>query len=207
MIVLLVIATLFIFVQNVSAQTLPPNSPVTIERSLENCSMAQVTSCSVDDPSLTVLVYGNGVRIGVCASGSSSSEFYSRSPSSDTITLINTSYTTSTDVSSINVSCVSAQASGELPYPTPTPIPLPTPPPTPDIEVHIQGASVADILPPNSFGGSLNDQASAINTWLGYAEDTVDLVNQGNLLYIVGAILSAGMILGWAINTLKNPKD
>ena len=121
MIVLLVIATLFIFVQNVSAQTLPPNSPVTIERSLENCSMAQVTSCSVDDPSLTVLVYGNGVRIGVCASGSGSSEFYSRSPSSDTITLINTSYTTSTDVSSINVSCVSAQASGELPYPTPTP--------------------------------------------------------------------------------------
>ena len=66
---------------------------------------------------------------------------------------------------------------------------------------------MADILPPNSFGGSLNDQASAINTWLGYAEDTVNLVNQGNLLYIVGAILSAGMILGWAINTLKNPKD
>jgi hypothetical protein len=33
----------------------------------------------------------------------------------------------------------------------------------------------------------------------GYAEDTVDLVNQGNLLYITGAIMSAGMILVWAI--------
>lgn len=207
MIALIVLTLLFVVVPGVSAQTLPPNSPVNVEWNGGNCTMAQITSCSVADPSLQVLVYGNGVRIGVCANGSSSSEFYSHGPSTDTITLVNTSYTSSTDVAALSVVCVTAGASGELPYPTPTPIPLPTPPPTPDIEVHIQGASIGDILPPNSFGGDLNDQASAINTWLGYAEDTVDLVNQGNLLYIVGAILSAGMILGWAINTLKNPKD
>jgi hypothetical protein len=207
MITLIVLIMLFVLVPGVSAQTLPPNSPVNIERNVANCAIAQVSSCTVDDPSLTVLVYGNGVRIGVCSSGSSSSEFYSRSPSSDTITLINTSYTTSTDLSSISVSCVSAQASGDLPYPTPTPIPLMTPPPTPDIEVQMSGASVGQILPAQSFGGSLNDPNSPINQWLAYAEDTVDMVNRGNLLYIMAAILSAGMILGWAINTLKNPKD
>jgi ribonucleotide reductase alpha subunit len=207
MIALLVIAILFVFVQNVSAQSLPPNSPVILERNVANCSMAQVTSCSVDDPTIEVLVYGNGVRIGVCSSGSSSNEFYSRSPLSDTITLINTSYTTGTSLSSLSVGCASAQASGELPYPTPTPIPLMTPPPTPEIEFTSQGVNASQLLPAWTFGGSLNDQASAINTWLGYAEDTVDLVNQGNLLYITGAIMSAGMILVWAINTLKNPKD
>jgi hypothetical protein len=126
MIALLVIAILFVFVQNVSAQSLPPNSPVILERNLANCSMAQVTSCSVDDPTIEVLVYCNGVRIrALCSSGSSQQRILFPQPLSDTITLINTSYTTGTSLSSLSVGCASAQASGELPYPTPTPYPIP----------------------------------------------------------------------------------
>jgi len=77
-----------------------------------------------------------------------------------------------------------------------------TPPPTPQI-AYAQDTG----LPVPSFGGSLNDPDSPINMWIGYAEDIIDLINRGNLLYIIGAIMGAGVVLAWAIQQVRNPKS
>lgn len=98
----------------------------------------------------------------------------------------------------------------ELPTPIPTltPRPTPTPPGTPDIgegwdeyggsfSLHRREMSGSGILP--DFGGT-------ISQWLFYARKTVEMINAGNLLYVVGGILLASLVVSWVIDQVKNPR-
>ena len=188
-----------VFVSAVSAQTVPPGGMVNVDWNGSGCAMAAVTSCNSDNPEAPVLIYCNGVNVGTCGGGPYA-DFYSRGTVTDTITLVNTSDISSTDVTLLSVSC-SSYAAQDI-NPTPTPIRLMTPPPTPQI-AYAQDTG----LPVPSFGGSLNDPDSPINMWIGYAEDIIDLINRGNLLYIIGAITGAGAVLAWAIQQVRSPKS
>jgi len=155
------------------------------------------TSCSSGDG---IRVYGNGLFLGEC--GGALGTFYARGALSSTLTLLNAGDVTST--AQITVTC-DATASGQSdpPLPTPTPwlIPTPTPP-----EGGYQGQGANPSFLAIDLGGDPTDPASPSGQWLGYGKDTVSLINGGNLLYIVGGILSAGMVLSWAIDQVKNPK-
>jgi hypothetical protein len=56
------------------------------------------------------------------------------------------------------------------------------------------------------LGGSLSNPDAPINQWLDIALDFIDIVNSGNLLYIIGAIGGAGAVLAWAISTVRHPE-
>jgi hypothetical protein len=58
-----------------------------------------------------------------------------------------------------------------------------------------------------TFGGSLSNPEAPINVWLGYATEFIDVVNTGNILYIIGAVGGAGAVLGWAIHTVRKPES
>lgn len=201
-----ILITVFIFALlpvAVNAQTLPPNETVGTSWYGNGCEVARVTSCNVSSD-VEVLIYANGIRVGVCGSGSYS-QFYSRGLYTDSITLVNTSYTSSTQLSGLSIECETGfSGQSQQIDPTATPI-LVTPQPIPDFSGQSSGDS--NPIPMPSFGGDLSDPNSPVNLWLGYAQDTIDMVNHGNLLYIIGAIAGAGAVMVWAIQQVKNPRS
>jgi len=135
-------------------------------------------------------IYVNGAWVGNCATGA----FTPRGAYADTITLINTGASTASITLS---SACASMASMDMGFPTPTPWIMHPP------EVEDSGAGFQSQTP---LGGILPDFGGGVDTWLGIGEDTVNLVNRGNLLYIMGGISVAGMVLAWAISEIKNPR-
>lgn len=91
------------------------------------------------------------------------------------------------------------------PTPTVTPIPTMAPPSAVDLSEGFDAGfddtygtlSGEGVLPPFSFDES---------QWLFYARKIINIVNQGNLLYVIGGILLAILVLGWMIEQVKNPR-
>jgi len=155
------------------------------------------TVCSNGDG---IRLYGNGLFLGEC--GDALGTFYARGALSSTLTLLNAGDVTAT--AQITVTCDSS-ASGQSnpPFPTPTPWLIPTP--TAPISGYAgQGSNPAFLA--LDLGGDPTDPGSPAGQWLGYGQDTVSLINGGNLLYIVGGILTASMVLAWAIDQVKSPR-
>ncbi len=180
-----------------SASPTPTPTPVAAqvapgaERSIEISALGGlctegVLTCSGAD----VSVYVNGLWVGTCAEVG----FYPRGLYSDTITLVNTGETTQTIT--VSTGCGS-MFSFDAPLPTPTPYIM-----------HPVSGSYAPM--PGflglEFGGDVNNPNAPVNEYLDRAEDVISLVNRGNLLYIVGGVLVAAMLLSWAIEQVKNPK-
>lgn len=92
------------------------------------------------------------------------------------------------------------------PIPTLAPYPTMTPPSTPDIAAGFSGDGFATHRREMSGAGLLPNFAGTIDQWLFYARKTVQIINAGNLLYVVGAILLAGIVVGWVIDQVKNPR-
>ncbi len=153
------------------------------------------SSCVTSNSS--VFLYANGLRIGAC--GDDPAQFAARPVMSNTLVMLAdedfalygldvqcTKYLTASEATTVTVELVEPHAI------TPT-------------------STGAMVLSGNGgfmglrMGGDLNDPGSPINVWLGYAMDVVNLVNQGNLLYIVGGIMSAALVLKWAIDQVRNP--
>jgi len=148
------------------------------------CTGGELACSSVGDFD----VYVNGAWVGNCATGA----FTPRGAYSDTVTVFNTGVSTAT----VTLSSVCGSiASIEGDFPTPTPWIMHPP------DVEQQGAGFQSPL-----GAALPDFGGGVDTWLGIGEDIVNLVNRGNLLYIMGGISVAGMVLAWAISEIKNPR-
>jgi hypothetical protein len=177
----------------------PSPTPVTgleveIDWYNSGCTSASVNCFSADNP----WIYANGVKLGRCLSDTLA--FDSRPTYTNTIILADTQSFSA----SVNVTCNDLSGFAGSVF-TPTMPTLPTPPPPPTDTMGAMGATGPSIPMPE-FGGDLGDPNSPINRWLGHATSTINSVNRGNLLYIVGGVASAGMILTWAIQRVKNPK-
>lgn len=62
------------------------------------------------------------------------------------------------------------------------------------------GPSMSSVLP-DFYSGF-----SAPGGWLWWAQTTINSVNRGNLLFVIGGILLAAVIIGWVIDQVKNPR-
>lgn len=93
---------------------------------------------------------------------------------------------------------------------TPTPIPTLTP-------MAVRGPSSVNFVEgfdegfTESFGllsgyGIIPDFGASYNDWLFAARKWIQVINQGNLLYVMGGILMAVLVLRWAVDRLKNPR-
>lgn len=153
-----------------------------------DCQTANIT-CAGGEAS----VYVNGAFLGEC--GSALEDFYTRGPFTSTLTLYNPGETLTL---TLQVDCGTFYQQGAT-LPTPTPWVMHPPSQTYQIpgENGIMGGG-ASLPLPNFYSG--------VDQWLGVGKDTVDLVNGGNLLYVIAGIGLAGMVLGWAIEQIKNPK-
>jgi hypothetical protein len=49
--------------------------------------------------------------------------------------------------------------------------------------------------------------AATYPIWLEHARTTIALVDAGNVLWVIGGVGMAGLVLGWAIDQVKNPKS
>jgi len=56
------------------------------------------------------------------------------------------------------------------------------------------------------LAGTMPRFAADYPIWLGHAENVVRLINMGNALWILAAVSMAGLIVGWAVRELRNPK-
>jgi len=161
------------------------------------CTQAAVQSCSTSG---NPYVYANGLQIGECISASMPLTFSCRPQMTNTITLLSDTYF---DVYTVSVDCLAALSDPVIITPT---VDLTTPEPitlTLGQESVIAGSGFLGI----DFGGSLSNPNAPVNKWLGYATDFIGIVNSGNLLYIIGAIATAGAVLSWAIAQVRNPKS
>jgi len=172
--------------------TLPPDERTNTLFEI-GCDQVSVDGCTSTGSDTTL--YANGLRLGGCDGVTIYDTFLTRYPLSNTLTLINGDSVTHT--ASISMSCeivVGAQ-SWTLPA-TPTLPPFPTPEET-TVTFGIQ-----------SDGGiPMPDFYNTYQTWLDHARSTVDLVNQGNFLFIFGGMGMAGLVLAWAIDQVKNPRS
>jgi hypothetical protein len=161
------------------------------------CETANITCYSDANP----YVYANGLNVGRCIS--SPLTFNSRPQMTNTITLLDDSVFTVT----LDVACESNVAASWSRPLTPT-LELPTPPPMETDTVGIQSVLDGDgAFLGLDFGGNLSDPNAPVNKWLGYGTDFINLVNSGNLLYIIGAIGTAGAVLAWAIHQVRHPGE
>jgi hypothetical protein len=174
--------------------TIGSGSDVEVEWYDAGCNSAQVASCSA---SANPEMYVNGINAGTCYS--TPIAFEARPYMSNTITLVSD---TSFDLYSLDVQCTDVITT----YTTVTRTAvIPTP------ETYTTTASGAEVLSGGgflgiNFGGNLSNPSAPINIWLGYATDFVNIVNTGNILYIIGAVGGAGAVLGWAIHTVRKPE-
>lgn len=131
-------------------------------------------------------MYVNGLHAGTCTGAPL---FTPRGLYSDTVTLFNG--TGAPVAYNLSTTCEQFAAQTILP-PTPTPVLL-------------HPVTNTAFLPSNRWGLDFTFKQGRL-PWLDFATETVQLVNTGNLLYIVSGILVATMVLGWAIDKVKNPK-
>lgn len=160
------------------------------------CSVASIDTCTAagsDD----VRLYANGLNVGTCVSVPAT--FSARPLYTNTITLLASDVFT---LYQIDVSCseyLTVEALGPITPTLPVPVVITVPQGS---QAVLDGGGFLGI----KFGGSLSDPGSPINTWLGHATSFLAIINRGNLLYIVGAVGTAGMILAWAIHTVRHPE-
>jgi len=100
---------------------------------------------------------------------------------------------------------VNDTAATPTPVPTLTPFPTPTVPATPDLSEGF-GAGFDDTFGTLSGSGALPPFSLDVNVWLFYGRKVIQMINRGNLLFVMGGILMAGLVLGWAIDQVKNPR-
>lgn len=175
--------------------TIGAGSEIEIEWYDAGCKSAQVAGCSA---SANPAMYINGLNSGTCLSVPVA--FDARPYMSNTITLIEDA---PFDLYSLDVQCTDVVTT----YSTVTRTAVI---PTPD--TYTTTASGADVLGGGgflgiSFGGDLSNPGAPINVWLGYATDFIEVVNTGNILYIIGAVGGAAAVLGWAIHTVRRPES
>lgn len=156
------------------------------------CQEAEI-SCMT---SYTSTLYANGLRVGTCNDDPMAATVSVRPHFTNTFTLLSDISVTYELSATCTTSMTALQPiTGTAVLPTPEPID------TMGMQGVLGGSGFLGI----DMGGPLNDPASPINQWLGIAEDFVDIINAGNILYIIGAVAGAGAVLSWAINKVKNP--
>jgi hypothetical protein len=171
-------------------------SQVEIDWHDAGCESAEISCASGDNPH----VYANGLQIGRCIS--SPLTFNSRPQMTNTITLLADSEFTA----NVNVACQSTMGAMSPAEPmTGTVLGLSEP------ETFTATSGQVEVLGGGGFlgidmGGDLGNPDAPINQWLDIATDFLDVVNSGNLLYIIGAIGGAGAVLAWAISTVRHPE-
>lgn len=163
--------------------------------------LARVEACELAEfecvGSIDLEVYINGIFMGSCGQ---TYEFYPRGIYTDTLTVYNAGSMYRAQPLTDTVTCNSGAESFGVTLPTPTPWIMHPPSQTFEIpgESQIMGGGGEGLPLPNFY--------ASVETWLGIGKDTVNLVNSGNLLYVLAAISVAGMVLSWAINQIKNPR-
>ncbi len=162
------------------------------------CIQAQVASCAAN--TVTPRLYANGLYINLCQDAEGAI-FTARPYLSDTITLVDTAPFTLTNLSIV----CTEYLSGAHPLPTPTLSLMVAEEITLTAEQEAVLAGSGGYLGID-FGGSLSNPNSPINRWLGHGTDFVNIVNTGNILYVIGAVAAAGAVLAWAIGIVKNPE-
>jgi len=131
-------------------------------------------------------LYVNGLYVGKCAGEST---FYPRQLYSDTALLVTGGGTATVEIQS---RCESVIAQDVPTFPTPTPSVM-------------HPVTSTFVMPSNRWGIDFTFQDGEL-PWLNIGTDLIELVNAGNLLYIMGGILLATLVLSWAINKVKNPQ-
>jgi hypothetical protein len=160
----------------------------------DGCQEALIV-CSA---SSTAYLYVNGLQVGTCIS--TPVTVATRPYLTNTLTLI------ADDVFTYELTATCTTTST-----APTVITGTAVLPTPEVDVITDTMGMQNVLDGSGgflgidMGGSLSDPNAPINRWLGIAEDFVDIINAGNILYIIGAVAGAGAILSWAIGKVKNP--
>lgn len=165
------------------------------------------------DGNLNYLAYINGLRFSRCMDEDSTS-FKSRTPREDTLTIIPRwePFGASARLT-VTILCDALIGGFTLP-------PVPTPPPYPTLPVTLTQTITGEFGSLGGFQGDggairgshsglpLPDVGADASIWLGRANQVINLVTLNkSLLFISGAISLAGMIIGWAIKELRNPKD
>ncbi len=94
------------------------------------------------------------------------------------------------------------------PVPTPTPIATLTPPEPASIEMLSEGfgAGFEQTYGTLTASGAFPNFGIDHTQWLFYARKWVQFINSGNLLWVICAISLAGLVLGWAIDKIRNPR-
>lgn len=165
--------------------------------------LARVEACELAEfectGSIDLEIYINGIFKGACGQ---TYEFQPRGIYTDTLTIYNAGGMSRAQppVDITVVTCNSGVTSFGVTSPTPTPWIMHPPSQTFEVpgESQIMGGGGSGLPLPNFY--------ASVETWLGIGKDTVDLINSGNLLYVLAAISVAGMVLSWAINQIKNPR-
>jgi len=160
------------------------------------CDAAAITTCTITDSEARV--YANGINAGTCVS--TPVTFDARPYMTNTLTIVSDNIF---DLTVFEVQCTSEITTSD----TVTRSAILTTPGT-----YTPTASGASVLGGSgflgiSFGGDLSNPSAPINIWLGHATDFIDIVNTGNILYIIGAVGAAAAVLGWAIHTVRNPES
>jgi hypothetical protein len=161
-----------------------------------DCEEIETVTCSATGPAWS---WGNGQRLGTC--GEEEGGFYTRYPLSNTLTLLNREDVTNTVEIALYCRVYLGGASWEPIPPTPTLAPFPQlPTATGTITDPLSGAGIGDPFLGITF-------AQDYDQWLGYGQETINLINGGNVLFIVGAVGMAGLVLAWGIDQVKNPRS
>lgn len=94
------------------------------------------------------------------------------------------------------------------PIPTLTPIPTATAPAAVGVEGLSSGFGMTftEVYGTLSDNGMIPDFAVDQAQWLFYGRKWLQFMNQGNLLYVMGGVLMAVLVLKWAIDRVKNPR-
>lgn len=169
------------------------------------------------DGKLQYLAYINGVRFSRCNQDDVEDlvpyEFKSRAPREDTVIIRPRWEPVGSVTLTVTVACDPVIGGFTLP-PVPTPPPYPTLPLTLTAPISGQFGALGGIqgegstMPGPHSGLPLPDVGADASIWLGRANQVINLVTLNkSLLFISGAISLAGMIIGWAIKELRNPKD
>lgn len=94
------------------------------------------------------------------------------------------------------------------PIPTLTPLPTPSQPSSVTLEELSEGfgEGFLDSYGTLSSEGIIPDFGLDHEQWLFAGRKWLQFLNQGNLLYVMGGVLLAILVLRWAIDRLKNPR-
>lgn len=170
------------------------------------------------DGKLQYLAYINGIRFSRCNPDDVEDldpyEFKSRTPREDTL-IIRPRWEPLVGAVALTITVACDPLIGGFTLPTvPTPPPYPTLPLTLTAPISGQFGALGGIQGEGAVmrgphsGLPLPAVGADASIWLGRANQIINLVTlDRSLLFISGAISLAGMIIGWAIKELRNPKD